>query len=107
MLTLPIGTPILVTVGGKRPLTNLLTVGGGPEAGAVVSAQVQDLAGNVIGAAWACAAVVGFAGQYQGISAALALVEGTEYDLVVTATKAAAVIWTGRQRLRAAYLRGL
>lgn len=106
MVTLPIGTPILVTVGGKRPLTNLLIAGGGPEAGAVVTAQVQDPAGTVIGAPWACPAVPADAGAYQGISAALALTEGADYDVVVTATKAAATIWTARQRLRAAYLRG-
>ena len=103
---LPIGTPILCTVGAKRPLTNLLLVGGGVVADATVTAQVQDVAGNGIGAAWACAAVAGNPGVYQGVSAALALTDGTDYDLVVTAVKAAATIWTGRQRLRAGYLRG-
>jgi hypothetical protein len=103
---LPIGTPILFTIGGKRPLTNL-AAGGGPEPAAAVVVQVQDLAGNPVGAPTDCAYVGGTAAEYQGISPALALAKGIDYDVVATATKAAAVIWTARQRLRADYLTGI
>jgi hypothetical protein len=106
MTVLPIGTPILFTIGGKRPLTNL-AAGGGPEPGATVQVQVQDLAGNPIGGPTACPYVVGTPAEYQGISPALGLTDGTEYDVVATATKAAATIWTARQRLRAGYLSGV